>query len=130
MTIGEIAKATNISEYTLRFYEKKGLIRVKRDNIGRRCYEESDIAWIKFIQRLKDTGMLLKNIEKYAQLRYEGNATMPERLSMLQEHRKYVLEQQRKWADYLDNLDNKIAFYKDSIANEVTPRGMNFCDRK
>lgn len=130
MTIGEIAKATNISEYTLRFYEKKGLIRVKRDNIGRRCYEESDIAWIKFIQRLKDTGMLLKNIEKYAQLRYEGNATMPERLSMLQEHRKYVLEQQRKWADYLDNLDNKIAFYKDSIANEVIPRGMNFCDRK
>lgn len=123
MTIGEIAKATNISEYTLRYYEKKGLIRVKRDNIGRRCYEESDIAWIKFIQRLKDTGMLLKNIEKYAQLRYEGNATMPKRLSMLQEHRKYVLEQQRKWADYLDNLDNKIAFYKDTIANEVTPKG-------
>ena len=123
MTIGEIAKATNISEYTLRFYEKKGLIRVKRDNIGRLCFEESDIAWIKFIQRLKDTGMLLKNIEKYAQLRYEGNATMPERLSMLQEHRKYVLEQQRKWADYLENLDNKIAFYKDSIANEVTPKG-------
>ena len=66
MTIGEISKATNISEYTLRYYEKKGLIRVKRDSVGRRIYEESDIEWVKFIQRLKDTGMLLKDIKKYS----------------------------------------------------------------
>lgn len=118
MTIGELAQATNISEYTLRYYEKKGLIRVKRDNIGRRCYEVSDIEWIKFIRRLKDTGMLLKDIEKYSQLRYEGNSTMPERLSMLEKHREYVLEQQKKWAEYLENLDNKIIFYKASIVNE------------
>lgn len=118
MTIGEIARATNISEYTLRYYEKKGLIKVKRDNVGRRCYEESDIEWIKFIQRLKDTGMLLKDIEKYSQLRYEGKTTMPERLTMLLEHRKYILEQQQKWADYLDNLDKKITFYQNSISDK------------
>lgn len=97
MTIGEISKATNISEYTLRYYEKKGLIRVKRDSVGRRIYEESDIEWVKFIQRLKDTGMLLKDIKKYSNLRYGGDVTMPERLSMLKKHRKYVLEQQTKW---------------------------------
>lgn len=118
MTIGEIASATNISEYTLRYYEKKGLIRVKRDAIGRRCYEKNDIEWVKFIQRLKDTGMLLRDIKKYAQLRYAGNETMPERLSMLQEHREYVLEQQKKWADYLDNLDKKIVFYQNSITKD------------
>ncbi|MDO4170968.1 MAG: MerR family transcriptional regulator [Lachnospiraceae bacterium] len=118
MTIGEIASATNISEYTLRYYEKKGLIRVKRDAIGRRCYEKNDIEWVKFIQRLKDTGMLLRDIKKYAQLRYAGNETMTERLSMLQEHREYVLEQQKKWADYLDNLDKKIVFYQNSITKD------------
>ena len=91
MRIGEMAKAADISEYTLRYYERKGLIRVNRDDVGRRCYEESDIEWIKFIKRLKDTGMLLKDI------------------------REYVLEQQKKWADYLDNLDAKIVFYKHSI---------------
>ncbi|RHR30752.1 MerR family transcriptional regulator [Clostridium sp. AF19-22AC] len=115
MTIGELSKVTNISEYTLRYYEKKGLIRVSRDPIGRRCYEQGDIEWVKFIQRLKDTGMLLRDIEKYSKLRYEGAATMPERLEMLQEHRLYVLEQQKKWAEYLDNLDCKIEFYKNSI---------------
>ena len=115
MRIGEMAKAADISEYTLRYYERKGLIRVKRDNAGRRCYEESDIEWIKFIKRLKDTGMLLKDIREYSRLRYEGNATMPERLQILETHRKYVLEQQKKWAEYLSNLDDKIVFYRNSI---------------
>lgn len=115
MRIGEMAKAVGISEYTLRYYEKKGLIRVRRNNAGRRCYDESDIEWIKFIKRLKDTGMLLKDIKEYSRLRYEGNTTMPERLKMLEKHREYVLEQQKKWTEYLSNLDDKITFYRDSI---------------
>ncbi len=110
-----MAKAAGISAYTLRYYERKGLIRIRRDDAGRRCYDESDIEWIKFIKRLKDTGMLLKDIKEYSRLRYEGNTTMPERLQMLEKHREYVLEQQKKWAEYLENLDSKIIFYKDSI---------------
>lgn len=115
MTIGEIAKKTDLSESTLRYYEKKGLLRVGRDHNGRRNYEESDIAWIKFIRRLKETGMLIKEIKRYAQLRYRGETTMPERLDMLQKHREYVLEQLGKWNEYLQNLDDKIAFYQESM---------------
>lgn len=115
MTIGEIAKKTDLSESTLRYYEKKGLLRVGRDHNGRRDYEESDIAWIKFIRRLKETGMLLKEIRRYAQLRYRGETTMPERLDMLQKHRKYILKQLKKWNEYLQNLDDKIAFYQESM---------------
>lgn len=115
MTIGEIAKKTDLSESTLRYYEKKGLLRVGRDHNGRRNYEESDIAWIKFIRRLKETGMLLKEIKRYAQLRYRGETTMPERLDMLEKHREYVLEQLKKWNEYLQNLDDKIAFYQESM---------------
>ncbi len=40
---------------------------------------------------------------------------MPERLQMLEKHREYVLEQQKKWAEYLRNLDDEIVFYKHSI---------------
>lgn len=40
---------------------------------------------------------------------------MPERLEMLEVHRKYVLEQQIKWNEYLQNLDDKIEFYKQSV---------------
>ena len=115
MTIGEISEKTNLPESTLRYYEKKGLIRVSRDKNGRRNYEESDIEWIKFIRRLKETGMLLKDIQLYSDLRYHGKSTMPECLNILQSHRQYVLDQKMKWEEYLQNLDNKIEFYKQSI---------------
>lgn len=122
MTIGEIAEKTNLPESTLRYYEKKGLIRVARNNGGRREYEESDIEWIRFIRRLKETGMLLRDIQKYSELRYCGKSTMPERLEILEVHREYVLEQQIKWNEYLQNLDDKIEFYKQSI-NDMIENG-------
>ena len=117
MKIGEIANKTNLPASTLRYYEKKGLLKVDRDKNGRRYYKESDIEWIKFIRRLKETGMLIKDIQHYSELRYVGSITMPERLQILQLHRNYVLEQQLKWTEYLQNLDEKIEFYQQSIKN-------------
>ena len=117
MKIGEIANKTNLPASTLRYYEKKGLLKVDRDKDGRRYYKESDIEWIKFIRRLKVTGMLIKDIQHYSELRYVGSITMPERLQILQLHRNYVLEQQLKWTEYLQNLDDKIEFYQQSIKN-------------
>lgn len=117
--IGEIAKKTNLPESTLRYYEKKGLLQVKRNKNGIREYEESDIEWIKFICRLKETGMCLSDIRHYSELRYQGDWTMAERLSILQEHRIYILEQQAKWNEYLQNIDAKIDFYKVSIKNKA-----------
>ena len=117
MKIGEIANKTNLPASTIRYYEKKGLLKVDRDKNGRRYYKESDIEWIKFIRRLKETGMLIKDIQHYSELRYVGSITMPERLQILQLHRNYVLEQQLKWTEYLQNLDDKIEFYQQSIKN-------------
>ncbi|WP_313961634.1 MerR family transcriptional regulator [uncultured Parvimonas sp.] len=117
MKIGEIANKTNLPASTLRYYEKKGLLKVDRDKNGRRYYKESDIEWIKFIRRLKETGMLIKDIQHYSELRYVGSITMPERLQILQLHRNYVLEQQLKWTEYIQNLDDKIEFYQQSIKN-------------
>ena len=116
MLIGEISEKTGLPESTLRYYEKKRLIRVSRDKSGRRDYQESDIEWIKFIRRLKETGMRLRDIQRYAELRYAGASTMPERLDMLRIHRTYVLEQREKWDEYLRNLDDKIGFYQQAIA--------------
>lgn len=116
MRIGEISYKTGLPESTLRYYEKHGLIRVSRDETGRRTYDEGDIEWVKFIRRLKETGMPLKDIHRYSELRYMGNGTMSERLAMLEKHRGYVLEQQMKWADYLRNLDDKIDFYRSHLS--------------
>lgn len=115
MTIGEISKKTNLSASTLRYYEKKNLIRVARDKNGLRNYSENDVEWIKFIRRLKETGMILKEIQKYSDLRYQGESTMAERLKILKKHREYVLAKQHEWQGYLKNLDDKIKIYEQSI---------------
>ena len=104
MTIGELSKVTSISEHTLRYYEKKELIRVNRDAGGRRCFNESDIEWLLFIKRLKDTGMLLRDIKRYSELRYEGDGTIVERLEILEKHRVF------------ENLDAKIEIYKNKLS--------------
>lgn len=115
MIINEMAKLTHISEHTLRYYEKKELITVSRDERGRRSYDENEIEWIRFIQRLKETGMLLRDIKKYSDLRAAGDETIPERLEMLEKHRLFVIAEQHKWVRNLDNLDIKIKFYKKKV---------------
>ena len=115
MIIGEFSNRTGISPYTLRYYEKKGLLFVKRDTGGRRNYREEDVEWVKFIKRLKDTGMLLRDIKHYSELRYQGDDTMEERMELLIRHRKTVLEEQKRWAEYLNNLDEKIEIYRKGI---------------
>lgn len=116
MTIGEFSVITGISAYTLRYYEKKGLLRVSRDSVGRRDYSEDDIEWVKFIQRLKNTGMLLRDIKHYSDLRYQGDDTTAERMELLIQHRKSVVEEKRRWDEYLRNLDEKIGIYQERIS--------------
>lgn len=121
MTIGEICKRTNLPASTLRYYEKRGLLRVSRDGVGRRDYAEGDVAWVRFLRRLKETGMPLGDIRRYSVLRYAGDATMPERLEMLRAHREYVLEQRRRWDGYLNNLDEKIGCYERAVEGPSGP---------
>lgn len=115
MTIGAFSEITGISAYTLRYYEKKELLRVNRDSSGNREYNTDDIEWVKFIKRLKDTGMLLRDIKHYSELRYQGDNTMEERMKLLVHHRKSVVEEQKKWDGYLHNLDEKIGIYQKRI---------------
>lgn len=118
MTIGGFSMITGISAYTLRYYEKKGLLRVSRDSAGRRDYSADDIEWVKFIRRLKDTGMLLRDMKHYSDLRYQGDGTMAERMELLIQHRKSVVEEKRKWEEYLRNLDEKISIYQERISGK------------
>ena len=82
-SIGEFAKKTGLSIPTLRYYEQEKLIYSHREENNRRYYDDSDIAWTQFIIRLKKTGMSIKNMQEYADLRYKGDSTIPQRLRLL-----------------------------------------------
>ncbi|WP_294467446.1 MerR family transcriptional regulator [uncultured Anaerofustis sp.] len=115
MKISQISKKTNIPTSTIRYYENKGLIKINRDENNIRIFSESDVEWIRFIERLKCTGMPLKNIRAYSKLRYMGDCTIKERMDILKKHRTHVLNEKKKWEEYLSNLDNKIEIYKDKL---------------
>lgn len=115
MTIGEFSRLTGISSSALRYYEEKGLIRVSRDSGNRRDYSEADAEWVKFLQRLKNTGMSLGDIKRYSDLRYKGDATITQRIGLLEKHRLYVDGQIKMWKEYSDNLISKIKIYREKL---------------
>lgn len=115
MTIGEFSRLTGISCSALRYYEEKGLIRVSRDGGNRRDYSEADTEWVKFLQRLKNTGMSLKDMKRYSDLRYKGDTTIAERLELLEKHRLYVNGQLKRWLEYSENLNGKIKLYREKL---------------
>ena len=114
-SIGEFSNLTNISIYTLRYYEKENLIIPNRKENGNRCYSEKDVIWIEFIKRLKDTKMPIKEIQKYAALRADGDSTMNERMEMLIKHRTALKEEISKSNEHLEKLNLKINYYKAAI---------------
>ncbi len=65
-SISKAAEMSGISPYTLRYYEKIGLLPPpKRQNGGRRFYTESDIRFLMFLKSLKETGMSLEDVNEF-----------------------------------------------------------------
>ncbi|WP_035302292.1 MerR family transcriptional regulator [Clostridium sp. DL-VIII] len=113
--IGEFSKKFGISIDTLRYYEKIGLIYPERDKINKRIYSEKDIEWLKFIMRLKETNMPIKQIQYYSKLRYEGNNTIQERLELLNEHMNRLKAEKEKIEENMQHLKEKITIYNDMV---------------
>lgn len=116
--IGEISKITNLTIDTLRYYEKEGLITPARDQNNIRMYSDSDIRWIQFIKKLKQTGMPLKNIKEYSNLRDQGDSTINERLSLLYEQKQRLEQNSRQLEEHILFLNNKIDIYKAKMKNQ------------
>lgn len=110
-SIGEFSRLTGLGVHTLRYYEHEGLILPGRGAGNRRRYSDRDAAWIAFIKRLKDTGMPIQDIRRYAELRATGDATVSARMEMLIAHRAALNEQIRQLQEHKERLDEKISFY-------------------
>lgn len=112
MKIGELAKRTGMTAHTLRYYEKIGLLPyASRDPTGKRDYDESILGWIEFLGRLKTTGMPIRNMLRYAELRSLGVGTETARRELLEEHRNQVRMHVTELQACLHILDIKIAGY-------------------
>ncbi len=63
MRIGDIAAATGLSRDTLRYYEKRGLLRTRRSASGYRDYAPEAVDWLRYVKLAQSLGFTLAEIE-------------------------------------------------------------------
>ncbi|WP_159888155.1 MerR family transcriptional regulator [Paenibacillus puerhi] len=111
-TIKEISEQTGISAYTLRYYEREGLLPyVKRDQSGNRLYDEESLEWLSFTMGLRATGMPLAQIKRYVDLYQEGENTLKLRKQMMLKHKEKVERDLSETVKCLERINYKLALY-------------------
>lgn len=114
-TIKEVSKMMGISAYTLRYYEKIGLLEfVHRDEKGIRQFGISDILTLNTIHRLKETGMPLHEIKHYLKLIDEGIDSVSERKKIMQAQQKKIEVQIKELQKALLTINGKLKYYEEA----------------
>src|SRR3954469_7028017 len=117
--IREVAEKVGLTEHTLRWYERIGLLdRIDRGPDGRRRFGQKDLDWILLLTRLRATGMPVKDMQRYAELVRAG-AGERERLELLSEHRSRVRAALVEQQECLQMLDTKIRIYRRALRPAV-----------
>ena len=113
----EAASRTGFSLDTLRYYERIGLLDdVGRTSSGRRVYRDDHLEWLGILHCLRQTGMPVREMRRYAELAREGPQTEAERLRILDEHRTAVLAMIGDLRRALAVVEEKIAYYRRATA--------------
>ena len=121
MNVNEFSKRVGLSPHTVRYYDKIGLLDdIYRLPNGHRSFSEKDVTWIKFVQRLKDTGMPLEKILEYASLRKKGSKTLLQRKKLLAEHSNNLQHQIALQNQHLKKLDEKIELYQLALEGKIS----------
>lgn len=117
MTIQQVAEATGLSVHTLRYYERIGLIDpVDRAENTHRRYSPQNIGWIEFLTKLRATGMSIQQMQAYAALQRQGDDTLPERLEMLNAHRREVEAHIAALQEHLQLICCKVEIYQEMLS--------------
>ncbi|MDO4537822.1 MAG: MerR family transcriptional regulator [Coriobacteriales bacterium] len=115
-TIGEAARQVGLSVSTLRFYHQHGLMpHVERTEGGQRRFSPGDIEWIRYLERLKATGMPLAEMREFVQLIDGGEATLERRREIMRARREAVLRQIEQLETTLGIIEYKCWYYDKAL---------------
>lgn len=115
-SISEVAKELNLTVYTLRYYDKEGLMPfVERTPNGTRLFKESDIGALKVIECLKSTGMPIKEIKSFIDWCSEGDSTLQQRFDMFMERKASVEAQMEELKKTMELIEHKCSYYMTAL---------------
>lgn len=111
-TPAQAAARSGFSLDTLRYYEREGILEpIARTAGGRRTYSEGDLAWLELVRCLRDTGMPVAELKRYAEL-CQDDATIPDRIVMLEQHDAKVREQIAELDAQRERIAHKLDYYR------------------
>ncbi|HUN35295.1 MAG TPA: MerR family transcriptional regulator [Trebonia sp.] len=114
----QAAEQSGFSLDTLRYYERIGLLDdIDRAPSGHRRFRDEDIEWLGMLRCLRETGMPIAQMRRYAELARSGEATHAERLSLLTEHDASVQDRIARLQAQRAHLQEKIAWYHEELAD-------------
>ncbi|WP_328720126.1 MerR family transcriptional regulator [Streptomyces sp. NBC_00247] len=130
LSIGEVAERTGLSVHALRLYEREGLLiaPVRRNTGGRRRYTTADLEWLLICVRLRESGMPLAELKRFAGLVQDGPGNEADRLQLLNAHQKRVEARIRALEECHSVIARKVGIYSDHLARGAAgglwdPRG-------
>lgn len=116
MTIKEVSEKFGISQDTLRYYERVGMIpHVTRTAGGIRNYQESDLGWVEMALCMRSAGLPIEAMIEYVRLFQEGDETIPARLQLLHDQREALIKQKAQIDSTLKRLNYKISRYERAV---------------
>lgn len=122
MTIAEVSKKYNLSQDTLRYYEKIGLIpNVGRTSGGKRDYSLDACEWIEHIKIMRQAGISIDSLCKYITLYEAGNSTITLRKELLMREREKLYKKIYEINETMERLNAKIDLYIEAEKNGKMP---------
>jgi DNA-binding transcriptional MerR regulator len=110
---GQVAERTGFSIDTLRYYERIGLLDdIERNSGGRRVFTDDDVSWLMILRCLRETGMPIQRMVRFAELARGGEATIPERIMLLEEHDLDVDGKIAQLKAEQEHIRGKIEYYR------------------
>jgi DNA-binding transcriptional MerR regulator len=73
MRIGELAARAGTTTRALRYYESRGLLPARRDELGYRAYDEHDLRLLEQIRTLRDFGFDLEETRPFVECLRAGH---------------------------------------------------------
>ena len=119
MPIGELCNELGISTRTLRYWEEEGIIEtVERLDRGNRGYTPYMVRRIKFILKLKDLGLTIKELKNLYRVYGEAKKTdqlIPELVNILDVHIDMIDDKVAK----LSSLRKEIVEYRQRMSTKL-----------
>lgn len=116
MTIKEVSEKYSISQDTLRYYERIGMIPpVTRTGGGIRSYSSEDLVWVELVVCMRKAGLSIEVLTKYVKLYQQGDETFAERLELLKGQKEALVSQRQQIDDTINRLDYKISRYEQAV---------------